>query len=87
VSAHDALAALAQDLVQEIASGMALELASTAATTFAVAPRAQQPAPPLKGAAAVHPQLGGHLARLPGDTISQHAYRHLRPSEPPIPPG
>lgn len=32
---------------------------------------------PKKGAAAVHPHLGGHLQRLPGETISSGAYRHV----------
>lgn len=43
------------------------------------------PEPP-KGAAAVHPGLGGHLARLPGETISQRAYAHVpQPAEMPPP--
>lgn len=85
MSARDALAALAQDLVQEIAAGMAVELANTAGTSFTLAPRQepQQPAP--RGAAAVHPQLGHHLAQLPGDTISGHAYKHLQPPGQPQP--
>ena len=47
-----------------------------------------QPAPP-KGAEAVHPQLGSHLVRLPGDSISQRNYAHVpRPVDvpPPVPP-
>lgn len=35
-----------------------------------------KPEPP-KGAAAVHPNLGSHMARLPGDTISSRAYSHV----------
>jgi hypothetical protein len=81
VSAHDALVALAQDLVQEIAAGMAVELAAAQAT--APAPAASQVPPAKKGAAAVHPQLGTGLAGLPGDTISGLAYAHLQPSPPP----
>jgi hypothetical protein len=83
VSAQDALTALAQDLVQEIAAGMAVELATTAGTSFTLAPlQAGQPRPAPRGASAVHPGLGSHLARLPGDTISEHAYKHLRPQLP-----
>lgn len=41
------------------------------------------PEPP-KGAEAVHPQLGGHLVRMPGDTISQRNYAHVpRPMQTP----
>lgn len=41
------------------------------------------PEPP-KGAEAVHPQLGGHLVRMPGDTISQRNYAHVpRPMQMP----
>lgn len=44
-----------------------------------------QPEPP-KGAQAVHPQLGGHLVRMPGDTISQRNYGHVpRPVDQPAP--
>jgi hypothetical protein len=76
VSAHDALAALARDLVEEISAGLAIELA--AGQPAAPPPAARQPRNPiLRGAAAVHPMLGQHLARLPGDTISWHAYKHL----------
>lgn len=32
---------------------------------------------PKKGAGAVHPQLGGNLVKLPGDTISGHAHAHV----------
>jgi hypothetical protein len=84
VSAHDALAAFAADLVEEIAAGRALELAASMGTREAGAK--QQPRPPsqfLRGAAAVHPQLGGHLVRMPGDTISCHAYKHLGGVQPP----
>jgi hypothetical protein len=81
VSAHDALVALARDLVGEMAAGMAVELAGT---SFTVDPVVRKPEPPPKGASAVHPQLGGHLERLPGDTISMHAYKHLG-TQPPIP--
>lgn len=38
---------------------------------------------PKTGAAAVHPHLGAHLRRQPGDTISGHAYRHV-PKPPPV---
>jgi hypothetical protein len=74
--------ALARDLVQEIAAGQMLELAAeTQSPPFAPAkPPAQATAarnPIPRGPAAVHPQLGQHLARLPGDTISGHAYSHL----------
>jgi hypothetical protein len=81
VSAHDAVVAFARDLVEEIAAGMAVELATTQGSSFAPAPappQARQPRNPImRGAAAVHPHLGQHLARLPGDTISGHAYQHL----------
>lgn len=82
MSAHEAMAALARDLVTEIASGMALELAAqTQGQTFAPAPAPPQATRPrnpvLRGAAAVHPHLGAHLARVPGDTISGLAYQHL----------
>jgi predicted kinase len=36
----------------------------------------EQP-PPKTGAAAVHPNLGGHLAKQPGDTISGHGLGHV----------
>lgn len=85
MSPHDALVAFAQDLVTEIASGMALELAaqtqgqtSTQPAPAAAPPQATRPRNPvLHGAAAVHPHLGAHLARVPGDTISGLAYQHL----------
>lgn len=82
MSAHEALISLAQDLVQEISAGLAIELAGQpGGQGFAPSPpppMAMQPRNPVaKGAAAVHPQLGSHLARLPGDTISGHAYAHL----------
>lgn len=32
---------------------------------------------PKTGAAAVHPHMGGHLTKLPGDTISGHAHAHV----------
>lgn len=82
MSAHEALISLAQDLVTEMAAGLAVELAGLGAgqgfspsppPAMATAPRN----PVAKGPAAVHPQLGSHLARLPGDTISGHAYHHL----------
>jgi hypothetical protein len=81
VSAQEAMTAFARSLVEEIASGMALELANTAGQSFAPAPpppAAARPRNPLmRGAAAVHPHLGAHLARLPGDTVSGLAYQHL----------
>ena len=75
-TAEEALAALARDLIEEIAAGRVLELAATSA------PPAQAPAPveipkPKKGAAAVHPRLGGHLLKQPGDSVSGHAYAHV----------
>ena len=73
--ASDALMALARDLVEEISAGRALELAAGTAMAADLVPK--MPDPPPKGAQAVHPQLGDHLARLPGDTISMHAYKHL----------
>lgn len=82
MSAHQAMLALARDLVEEISAGRAVELAAqtqgqafTPAPPSAVAMRPRNPV--LRGAAAVHPHLGAHLARLPGDTISGHAYQHL----------
>lgn len=80
MTAHDSLMALARDLVEEISAGRAIELAASMGSAGAVSvpPQAQQPRNPvLRGAAAVHPHLGQHLARLPGDTISWHAYKHL----------
>lgn len=82
MSAHDALISLAQDLVQEMAAGLAVELAGQPPgqgfSPVLPPPMAMQPRNPApKGPAAVHPQLGQHLARLPGDTISGHAYHHL----------
>jgi hypothetical protein len=81
VSAHEALAALARDLVTEVATGMAVELA--AGMTAAPASPAPPPQPAPKGAAAVHQQLGQHLSALPGDTISGLAYQHLQMPAPP----
>lgn len=80
MSAHEALVSLAQDLVTEIATGLAVELAGQPGSQGPLSPppmarQARNPAP--RGPAAVHPQLGSHLARLPGDTISGHAYAHL----------
>lgn len=80
MSAHEALISLAQDLVTEMAAGLAIELAGQPAAQGSPSPppmarQARNPA--AKGPAAVHPQLGAHLARLPGDTISGHAYHHL----------
>jgi hypothetical protein len=81
VSAQDALAAFARDLVEEIAAGRALELAASMDTTTGSGGRGQQQPLPRsvfpRGAAAVHPHLGQHLVRMPGDTISCHAYKHL----------
>jgi hypothetical protein len=78
--AEDALFALAQDLIEEIAAGRALELA--AAVRGAAQP--VTPAQPVlaaveikRGAAAVHPHLGERAICLPGDTLSGHAYAHL----------
>lgn len=83
MSAQDALAAFARDLVEEIAAGRALELTASmgvsrdrpheSGTSQQPLPRSNFP----RGAAAVHPQLGSHLVRMPGDTISCHAYKHL----------
>ena len=83
MSAHEALLSLAQDLVTEMAAGLAVELAGQAGggQGFSPSPPPAMAAVPrnpvAKGPAAVHPQLGSHLARLPGDTISGHAYHHL----------
>lgn len=82
MSAHDAMVAFASDLVTEIAAGMAMELAAqTAGQSFAPPPPSPQATAPrnpvLRGAAAVHPHLGQHLARVPGDTISGLAYQHM----------
>jgi hypothetical protein len=82
--AEVALAALARDLIEEIAAGRVLELA-------AASPPAQAPPPvdipkPKKGAAAVHPQLDGKHVTLPGDTLSGHAHAHVpKPFELPQP--
>jgi hypothetical protein len=90
--AHDALVALARDLVEEISAGRAIELATAAAGQGAGQGGPSPwsfPLPPTqlpRGAQAVHPQLGHHLARLPGDTISSHAYKHLG-MQPPIAAG
>jgi hypothetical protein len=81
MSAHEALVALAQDLVTEVAAGMAVELA--AGMTAVPASPAPPPRPAPKGAAAVHQQLGQFLAVLPGDTISGLAYAHLQLAPPP----
>lgn len=90
----DALMAFTQDLVAEAAAGLALELAGGfGAPPAAADPNAPQmaaqvnPWPPKVGAAAVHPQLGGHLiTAYPGDTISGHAHAHVpRPVEPILP--
>jgi hypothetical protein len=92
--AEDALTALTRDLVHEIAAGMALELAAPPpGNSSAIPPDAPHmaaqanPWPPKRGAAAVHPQLGGHLiTQYPGDTISGHAHAHVpRPVEPVLP--
>lgn len=82
MSAQDALAAFARDLVEEIAAGRALELAASMESAAGGSGGRGQPQPPPRsnfprGAAAVHPQLGSHLVRMPGDTISCHAYKHL----------
>lgn len=81
MSAHDAMVALARDLVEEIAAGMAVGLAAGTAPVPA-GPAAQPRRPPPKGAAAVHQQLGQHLSVLPGDTISGLAYAHLQLTPP-----
>jgi hypothetical protein len=73
---HEALMALARDLVEEISAGRALELAGPPQAAPAPAP----PGPAPAGAAAVYPGLGGYLATLPGDAISGHAYQHLNPT-------
>jgi hypothetical protein len=91
-TAAEAMAALAHDLVEEIAAGRVIELAggmaAAAASPVAVKQPPPPPMPPQTGAAAVHPLLGSHLARLPGDTISCHAYKHLQPQQAPVlPPG
>lgn len=50
-----------------------------------VMPEKPEMPPPPKGAHAVHPHLGHHLARLPGLSISQHELAHVaRPFE--VPP-
>ena len=95
MSAQDALAAFARDLVEEIAAGRALELAATMELTARASDSAgsggsgqrQPPSVFRRGAAAVHPQLGQHLIRMPGDTISCHAYKHLGGVQAPVPPG
>lgn len=79
--AEEALAAFARDLVEEIAAGRALELAASMDPAAGSGGRGQQQPLPRsifpRGAAAVHPHLGSHLIRMPGDTISCHAYKHL----------
>ena len=78
MSAEDALAAFARDLVEEIAAGRALELAASMGKREGGAEQQPQPRSIFpRGAAAVHPYLGSHLIRMPGDTISCHAYKHL----------
>ena len=74
-TAEEALVALARDLVEEISAGRALELAMVqdpgqpaVSPTLVVKPKT--------GASAVHPHLGHHLVKLPGDTISGHAHAH-----------
>ena len=81
MSAHDAMVALARDLVEEIAAGRALELAAQAAAPPPAGPAgpvspAQVP-PAKKGAAAVYPGLGGLLAGRAGDTISEIGRAHV----------
>jgi hypothetical protein len=83
VSAHDAVLALARDLVEEISAGRALELAAMAPGQPAQPGLPAKPEPPKKGAAAIHPELGGYMQSLPGDTISGHAYAHMQPPAPP----
>jgi hypothetical protein len=94
VHADEALVAFTQDLVAEAAAGLAVELAGGfGGPPVPADPNAPQvaaqasPWPPKVGAAAVHPQLGGHLiAPFPGDTISGHAHAHVpRPVEPMLP--
>lgn len=78
--AEEALLALAQDLVEEIAAGRALELAQSSAGSSPASAPAAPPVEipePKKGAGAVHPHLGSHLVTLPGDTISGHAHAHI----------
>lgn len=90
MSAHDAMVALARDLVEEIATGRAVELAALAQAPgqSPAAPVTPAQVPPAKtGAAAVYPQLGASLVRPPGDTISGLAYAHLQPPQPPGQPG
>ena len=93
MSAQDALAAFARDLVEEIAAGRALELAASmekpGASGSGASSNGQRQPPSVfrRGAAAVHPQLGQHLIRMPGDTISCHAYKHLGGVQAPVPPG
>jgi hypothetical protein len=83
------MAALARDLVEEIAAGRAVELAAGMGAPGQ--PAAPDPALLPKtaptGAAAVFPQLGQALAVRPGDTISGLAYAHLTPNPPPAQPG
>jgi hypothetical protein len=89
MSPQEALAALARDLVEEIAAGRALELSRSSPYGEGNVPSTQpQPGTMVpqvrRGSGAVHPHLGWHLVRMPGDTISQHAYKHLHgPSLPP----
>jgi hypothetical protein len=75
------MVAFARDLVEEIAAGMAVELAAGQGA----APASPADVPPAKkGAGAVYPQLGDGLVVPPGDTISGLAYQHLQPAPPPI---
>jgi hypothetical protein len=86
VSAHDAVVALARDLVEEIAAGRALELAALAPGQPGAAAPPVSPEmvpPPKQGAGAVYPQLGGNLVVSPGDTISGLAYVHMQPPQVP----
>jgi hypothetical protein len=82
------MAALARDLVEELAAGRALELAAQAQGPGAPPAAPLPPVPPAKtGAGAVYPQLGSALLVPPGDTISGLAYAHLQPPQPPGAPG
>jgi hypothetical protein len=90
VNAREALAAFARDLVEEISAGRAVELAASVGSSSTLPGNGNVAAPPVplplkRGAAAVHPQLGQHLMRLPADTISGLAYQHMQsPQAPPI---
>ncbi len=80
------MAALAADVVEEIVAARVVELARSGSKPRPNMESAggwvMAPLPPPKGAAAVHPHLGHHLARLPGDTISAHVYKHLLSVDP-----